>query len=129
MEWSAIHYINDGPTRLTTLPTDHRQFVNVWWPGQSILSLAELLELHGELALADLVLGEHLEVAGEAEFGAHPDEPLRRVVLIPPDGVAVVHWELVVEIVVALADGDQRGDEMVARGVFVVEWGFTEPMG
>ena len=46
----------------------------------------------------------YLEVRCEAELAAHPDEPFGRVVLVPLDGVAEVHRELVVEIVVTLAN-------------------------
>ena len=95
-------------------------------PRDSILLGAETLQLHRKLALLDLVVGERLEVRREAELAAHPDEPLRRVVLVPLDRVAVVHRELVVEVVVTLADGDEGSDHVVTRGVLVVEWCLTK---
>ena len=67
-------------------------------------------------------------MAGETEPRANGDKPLGRVVLVPLDGIAVVHRELVVEIVVALADRAQRGDHMVARGVLVVERSIAQPV-
>lgn len=114
--------------RLTALPADHRQVFNIRRPGQNVLSLAKFLELHGKLALADLILREDLQVAGKTELGAHPDEPLGRVVLVPPNSVTIIHRELVVEIVVTLSNGDQCGDEMVARSVLVIKWCLAEPV-
>ena len=64
----------------------------------------------------------------QTELGCDPDEPLGRVVLVPLDRVAEVHRELVVEVVVALADRRERGDEVVARGVLVVERRLAEPV-
>ena len=99
------------------------------WPDDLFLDLAHLLELHGQLALLDLVVRERLELRREANELASLDEPLGRVVLEPLDRVAVVRGELVVEVVVALADGDQCGDEVIARGVLVVERRLSEPVG
>ena len=84
--------------------------------------------MHGKLALRNLVLGEDLQVTGETQLGADPDEPLGGVVLVPPDSVTVVHRELVVEVVVTLADSDQGCDHMVLRGVLVIEGRFSEPV-
>ena len=97
-------------------------------PLQTILLLPQPLQLHRKLPLLDLIIREDLEMAREADLLAGPDEPLGRVVLVPLDCVAVVHRELVVEVVVALADGDERGDEVVARGVLVVERRVAEPV-
>ena len=68
-------------------------------------------------------------MAGETEPSADGDEPLGGVVLVPSDGVTVVHGELVVEVVVAFADGGESGDEVVTRGVLVVEGRLAEPVG
>jgi hypothetical protein len=65
-------------------------------------------------------------VRREAEPPTRTNEPLRRVVLVPLDRVPVVHRELVVEVVIALAQRDERRDEMVARGLLVVERGLTQ---
>ena len=58
---------------------------------------------------------------GKAEHAAKRDKPFRRVILIPLDGIPVIHRELVVEVVVTLADGHKRSDEMVARSVLVIK--------
>ena len=113
---------------LEALPVDDREVGAVGGPGQVVLLLAETLELHRELALLDFVVGEDLEVAGETEFRADPDEPLRRVVLVPLDGVTVVHGELVVEVVVALANRAERSYDVVAGSVLIVERSLTEPV-
>lgn len=65
----------------------------------------------------------------ETDFMHGSDEPLRRIVLIPSDGIAVVHWELMVEVMVTLTDGDERSDEVVTRGMFIIERSITEPVG
>jgi hypothetical protein len=70
----------------------------------------------------------YLEVACQANFLARPDEPLGRVVLIPLDSIAVVHRELVVEVVVSFTNGNESSDEVVARTVFVIERRFTKPV-
>ena len=106
--------------------------------------LLQLLELHRELALLDLVVREHLELRREAEHVRREDEPLRGIVLIPLDGVAEVLGELVVlrgagavsferfkpkqtladssthKVVVTLSDGDERGEDVVAGSV--LQW-------
>jgi hypothetical protein len=56
------------------------------------------------------------------------DKPLRGIVLIPFDSITVVHRELVVEIVVTFADGDECGGKVVARRMLVVEWRFAKPV-
>ena len=89
---------------------------------------SQLLELHRKLPFADLVVGEDLEVAGESELLHGPNEPLGRVILVPLDSVTVVHGELMVEVVIAFADGDERGDHVVAGSVLVVEGTLAEPV-
>ena len=92
------------------------------------LAVELLLQLL-DAALLDLVGAELLEVVGEAELLPGPDAPLGRVVLPPLDGVAVVRGELVVEVVVALAEGGDGGDDVVAGRVAVVEGLVAEPVG
>ena len=92
---------------LTALPADDGEVLDLLGPADGLLGALEALELHGEDALADLVLGEDVEVGGEAEGGARGDEPLCGVELVPADRVAVVHGELVVEIVVPFAHREQ----------------------
>lgn len=90
--------------------------------------LVELLLLLLETALFDLVGAELLQVVGEAKLLPGPDGPLGRVVLPPLDGVAVVGWELVVEVVVALTHGDESSEHVVTRGIAVVERLIAEPV-
>lgn len=70
----------------------------------------------------------NLQLVGQTDLLHSPDKPFGRIVLVPLDGIPVVHRELVVEIVIALSDCDKRGDHMVAGGVFVVKRSFAEPM-
>jgi hypothetical protein len=88
----------------------------------------QLLELHRQLALADLVIGELLEMARETEDAADADEPLGWVVLVPLDGITVVGGELVVEVVVSLADRNECGDDVVSGSVLVIERSLSKPV-
>jgi hypothetical protein len=94
----------------------------------STLAVNLLLELL-DATLLNLVGTELLEVVGEAELLPDPDGPLGRVVLVPLDGVAVVGGELVVEVVVTLAESDDGGDDVITGRVAVVERLVTEPVG
>lgn len=67
-------------------------------------------------------------MACQAELRADPDEPLGRIVLVPFNGISVVHGELVVEVVVTFADSYEGGNEVVLGCVLVVEGGLTEPV-
>ena len=80
------------------------------------------------MTLLDLVIGEPLEVRCESKRGHGPDEPLGRVILEPLDSVPEIHRELVVEIVVSLADGAESSEEVVARGVLVIKRLVSKPM-
>jgi hypothetical protein len=80
------------------------------------------------LTLFDLVVGELLEVRSETKDRHGGDEPLGGVVLEPLDGVSEIHRELVVEIVVTLANGAESSEEVVTRSVLVIEWLVSEPM-
>lgn len=88
----------------------------------------ELLLLLLETTLLDLVGAEGVQVVGLSDEAHEVDEHLGRVVLPPLDGVAVITWELVVEVVVSLAEGDESSDDVVTRAVAVVERLITEPM-
>lgn len=81
-----------------------------------------------DAALLDFVLLELLEVIGEAELLPQPDGPFGGVVLMPFDGVAVVGGELVVEVVVSFAEGDEGGDDVVPGRVAVVEGLVAQPV-
>ena len=113
---------------LVVVPLHHGQLVERGAPVELGALLVELLLVLLQTALLDLVVAELLEVVGEAELLARPDEPLGRVVLVPLDGVAVVGRELVVEVVVALAQGDDGRQHVVARRVAVVEGLVAEPV-
>lgn len=113
---------------LVLIPRDDGQVVRALGPLDAPAEFVSLLELHRKLTFANLVVGEHLEVARETESLHGRDKPLGRIVLVPLDGVTVVHGELVVEVVVAFADGDERGEEVVTRGDLVVERRLTQPV-
>ena len=98
-------------------------------PVESLSLLVELLLQLLETALLDFILLELLEVEGESELLPDPDRPLRWVILMPLDSIAVVRWEFVVEVVVTLSESDKSGNNVVARRVAVVEWLVTKPMG
>lgn len=87
-----------------------------------------LLELL-HTTLLDLVGAELLEVIGEAELAPDPDAPLGGVVLVPLDSITVVGRELVVEVVVTLAEGDESSDDVIPGAVAVVEGLVSEPVG
>ena len=70
----------------------------------------------------------HLEVAGKSNLLASPDEPLGGVILVPLDSVAIVHGELVMEVVVAFSNGDESSGEMIAGCVLVIEGSLSEPV-
>jgi hypothetical protein len=110
-----------GALLLEAFPRDDRKIIRVLWPCELLLCRTKLLEFHGKLTLADFVFGEDLEVGSEAKLGHDPDEPLCGVVLVPLDGVTVVHRELVVEVVVTFTDGGECGDHVVAGSVLVVK--------
>jgi len=114
--------------RLEVVPRDDGEVVAIVWPDDLSGLLCELLQLHRVLTLFDLVVWEFLEMRSETEQRHGGDEPFRRVVLEPLDGVSKVHRELVMEIVITFADGDERGDKVIPRGVLVVERCVTEPM-
>jgi hypothetical protein len=135
----------DG-SRRTRFPRNDRKVIVVLWPRQSFLSLTKALELHCQLALADFIIGENLDntcqvkgfasqkvetnlqMTGQTQLLAYPDEPLGGVILVPFNGVAIVHRELVMEVVVPFTNGDERGDKVVTRGVLIVEGSVAEPV-
>ena len=88
---------------------------------------AGLLDL--ELGLGDLVLLDPLEVVGEAEVVEEHDGPLGGVVVEPLDAVSVVLGELVVVVVIALAEGEEGGDDRVKGGVEVAVGLVAEVVG
>jgi hypothetical protein len=59
---------------------------------------------------------------------AYPYEPFGGIILIPSDGITVVHGKLVMEVMIPFTDGHESSDEMVARGMLVVERRFSKPV-
>lgn len=114
--------------REKVVPRDNGELVRVNRPSDSVLLFFKFLKLHRELTLLDLVVGELLEVRCETKELHGPDEPLGRVVLEPSNRVTEVHRELVVEVVVSFTDSHKRCDEVVSRGVLVVERSIAEPV-
>lgn len=51
-----------------------------------------------------------------------------KLTLMPLDSIAVVRWELVVEVVVALTESNESGDDVIPGRVAVVEGLVTEPV-
>ena len=87
------------------------------------------LQAHRQLSLPDLVVRKHPEVLSEPQARHGRYEPLRRIVLVPLDGVPVVHRELVVEVVVPLPEREERGEEVVSRRELVVVCRLAQPVG
>lgn len=114
---------------LVGVPVDDGELLERNTPVESLSLLVELLLQLLETTLLDFVLLELLEIIGESELLPDPDRPLRRVILMPFDSIAVVRWEFVVEVVVTLTESDESGDNVVTRRVAVVEWLVTKPMG
>ena len=54
------------------------------------------------------------QVASDPDPRQPPEEPLRGIEVVPADAVAVVELEPMVEVVVTLTEGDERGPEAVA---------------
>jgi hypothetical protein len=116
-----------GSLLLVASPVDNGKCL-LGRPLNLLLHLTQLFQLHGETTLADFIVGELLQVRGETKLGGGPDEPLGRVILVPLDGVTEVHRELMVEVVVALSNGDESGDDMITGRVLVIERAFAEPV-
>lgn len=128
--WAASS-VNDSDSRLwepTTLPVDDGQVVRVHRPFKGILFGLELLQLHRQPALVDLSLREDAEMAREPKPTANRDEPFGRVPLVPFHSVPVVHRELVMKVMVTLAEGHKRRNQMVSRRVLIIKCAFPQPM-
>lgn len=99
----------------------HGQFGQFRPPLQHVAPSVQLLLLLLHQCLLDGVGGERLQAVRHAHQRAPVDEQLRRVVLVPFDRVSVVRWELVVEVVVTLAEGHNRGHPVVPWSSLVVK--------
>ena len=113
---------------LVVLPADDWQLLERNTPVKSLSLLVELLLQLLETALLDLVLLELLQIIGEAKLLPNPDRPLRWVILMPFNSIAVVGGELVVEVVVTLTKSDKSSDDVITGRVAVIEWLITKPM-
>lgn len=68
----------------------------------------------------NFVVGKDSEAAGTSDHVAERDEPFGGIILIPMECVSVVHRELMVEVMIALAHGEKSGNEVVAWGKNIV---------
>jgi hypothetical protein len=114
---------------LVGIPVDDGKLLERNTPVKCLSLLVKLLLQLLETALFDFILLELLEIVGESELLQDPDRPLSRVILMPFDSIAVVGWELVVEVVVAFSEGDESSNDVVTRRVAIVKWLVTKPMG
>lgn len=67
-------------------------------------------------------------MAGKSDRLGNPNEPFGRIVLIPLDGVTIIHRELMVEVVVTFANSGKSSDNVVAGSVLVIERTIPEPV-
>lgn len=88
----------------------------------------DLLLLHPQHALHNLIMRHLLQIERQPQLARTANQPLGRVIVVPLDPVPVIVRELVVEVVVAFAHGDEGGDGVVARGEAVGVGGFAEPV-
>ena len=115
--------------RLKVIPSDDGEVVARSRPIENVCLRLYLLELHGVLTLLDLVIRKTFEVRSQPETRGYPDEPFGRIILEPSNRVAEIHRELMVKVVITLANSTKRGDEVIARGVLVIKWLIPEPVG
>jgi hypothetical protein len=66
---------------------------------------------HLELPFFHDLLREKFEVVGLTDVGQCGNDPFSGVVLVEFDGIPVVGWELVVEVVIALSECQERGED------------------
>src|SRR5690348_81719 len=92
------------------LATDLRQLLQL---------LLGPLELHGQQRTLDLEMRSTLESLGESDDREARDDPLGGIELPPAHAIAVVVRKDVVEVVIALAVGDERQYRIVASCVLV----------
>ena len=78
--------------------------------------------------IAGIEIIPYLQMGSQANLVAYPNEPLRRVILIPLDCIPIVHGELMVEVMIAFANRDKSSNDMITRSVLVIEWRLAEPM-
>ena len=113
---------------LEVVPFHDRQGLERNTPVQLRALLIELLLHLLNTPLFDFVLLELLKVVCKTELLPHPDRPLGGVVLPEINGIAVIAWKFMVEVVVALTEGNKSCEYMVAWRVSVVERLVTQPV-
>lgn len=106
--------------RLHFVPVHVRKRLDFLAPVDYSLEFVQLLLLHLEPRLDDLVVGEANQARAEAEVRQKSDHPLRRVVVVPADAVAVVVRELMMVVVVALTLRISRNREEMLEMKFDV---------
>jgi len=117
-----------GRLFLVATPRNNRKLITVRGPTKTFLGLSEAFQLHRELAFSNFIIRETLQLVGQTKYLHSLDEPLGWVVLVPFDGVPVVHRELVVEIMITLSDGDKGSDHVIARCMLVIERSLAKPV-
>ena len=70
----------------------------------------------------------YLQMRGKTQPTTDSDEPFCRVVLVPPDGVPKIRGELMVKVVITLAQCDHCSDDMITGSVLVVKRCIAEPV-
>jgi len=120
---------DEKPREPTALPVDDGQVVRVRGPFKRILPGLELLQLHRQPPLVNLLFGEDAEMARQSKFIANRDKPFGRVPLVPFHSVPVIHWELMMEVMVTLPERHKRRNQVVSWRVFIIERTFAQPMG
>ncbi len=114
---------------LVVVPRDDWELLERNTPVEGGTLLIKLLLELLEAALMNLVGLELFQIVGETKLRPDPDGPLGWVVLVPGDGIAIIGWKLVVEVVVSLTKCGDGGDEVISWGVAVIEWLVTKPVG
>ena len=65
---------------------------------------------------------------GKTKPTTNSDEPFGRVILVPPDSVPKIRGELMVEVVIALAQCNYCSDGVITGSVLVVKRRIAEPV-
>lgn len=104
---------NKGPAAFgfgnELIPIHYGELVEGNAPVKSRALLIELLLQLLDATFFNLILAELFQVVCKTELLPDPDGPFCRIVLPPFDRVTVVRWELVVEVMVPLSEGDDGG--------------------
>src|SRR6266849_1834005 len=88
-------------------------FGQKFYPGRSLPTICGADDAHP--GAFDRFQRGTLQSAREPQLAEGPNEPLRRIELVPAKPVAVVRGKAMMKIVIALAQSDQSGEQAVAR--------------